>query len=181
MHSQSSASITRRALMKGAAWAAPAILAASALPLAAASHHGELTPEFAWVTACKSPGNSGKGCGPKSSYQVRVTVTNTTSETQILRFTSFTVDGVPVGLYGMHQLSGSGCGAQIPSVNTCGSTGLGVSVAPGATVDIWLVSGSTNSSGGDVLSVGWAWFAADDCAPGPSGIASGQVSGEQCA
>jgi hypothetical protein len=62
---------TRRTVVKGAAWAVPAVVVASAAPAFAASGH----IDFQQTYACKNPGAS---CATnKFGYQFTVTVTNT--------------------------------------------------------------------------------------------------------
>ncbi|WP_182252395.1 hypothetical protein [Microbacterium esteraromaticum] len=177
--------ISRRSLVKGAAWAAPAIVAAAYAPLAAASTTTvPPTPVFHFASACKNPGNSSTGCTgrPMQSYQVRVTVTNTTAETQILRFTGFRADTTNAGVAAVHTYSASAagqCAAALPRTTACGTPG-GIELAPGATLDAWIVSGSAGSSGAGLLHVDWSWHAKSTCATTSSGTSSGSPSGLSC-
>lgn len=66
------AGVTRRTVVKGAAWAVPAIAVASAMPAMAVSGYVTVTP----LSACKSPGNS---CSVYyKGYALGFTVTNNT-------------------------------------------------------------------------------------------------------
>lgn len=89
LHPAESTGISRRTLMKGAAWAVPAIALVSAAPAFAASGGGSLSLSGG---ACKLPGNS--NAAYKDGYVFKLSAENTTKAEITVTVTSVTLGGV---------------------------------------------------------------------------------------
>lgn len=90
---QSSSAVRRRTLVKGAAWAAPAVMVGSAAPAFAAS---SIPPTFTFSQACKSPGNSCESF-PKG-YEFGFLVCNLSDQAIWLYTVTYTTSGTNLGL-----------------------------------------------------------------------------------
>jgi hypothetical protein len=88
-----STGVHRRTLVKGVAWATPAVVVAQAAPAFALS---TVPPTFRFLGACKSPGQSCKSF-PKG-YQFTFEVCNNSSEDVYLYSVSYTVSGTNLTL-----------------------------------------------------------------------------------
>lgn len=137
--------LSRRALAKGAAWAAPAVAFTAAAPAFAASGTIDVTTSV--DAACKSPGNS-TVCG-KSYLFTEVLVTSRLSKSATVRFTSVTGTGLAncaTGVAGNNYLI----------VNETFPLAAGAS----KTFILQQCSGSSANLSGHVT-ITWAWVAAD--------------------
>ena len=85
--------VSRRTVVKGAAWAVPAITVASAVPAVAASGP---PPGLILGVACKNPGNS---CASRpKGYTVGATLTNTSSLDVYVYAVTYTTVGTTLNL-----------------------------------------------------------------------------------
>lgn len=145
--SEASRGISRRTLVKGTAWAVPAVAVASAAPAYAVSKLPPPPPPvFNWGAGCATVGNGKGGCnGNDKTPQVPVYASNTTSQTlqfQLMGAKFWPDNGTePANFYAPQIWTNNGtedgCG---PQVTTTGCGGyLTVTLAPGACVDLWLV------------------------------------------
>lgn len=92
-HGSDSTGVRRRAVVKGVAWATPAVVVAQAAPAFALS---TVPPTFRYIGACKSPGQSCK-VFPKG-YQFTFEVCNNSSEDIWLYSISYSVSGTNLTL-----------------------------------------------------------------------------------
>lgn len=169
-------SISRRTVVKGAAWAAPAVAIASAAPAYANSIPVPPPPSVNWGSACATIGN-GRGCsGQEKALQVPLTITNNTAD-QLLFVVegAWSANGNPTppatapapgslgsgnGFYGIGTDS-SNCVTLTPptacgSISPIASTTSKVLVPAGGTLNLWY---AFNTTDGDASSfVGKIWY-----------------------
>lgn len=145
---------SRRTVVKGAAWAVPAVVVASATPAFAASP-GELQ-----VTgnACKLPGNS------NDTYKGNVfglTATNTFNAPITITILSITLAGTDLGAIGVLQ-------------EGCGSIGNPFTVAPNTTINIAAVTANAGNSQNGTIVVSYSFTGGGG--PGGSGTTTATAS-----
>jgi hypothetical protein len=83
--------ISRRTVVRGTAWAAPAVAIATAVPAYAGASQGTL---YVSGAGCKLPGNSSDTF---KGYAFLLSAQNTTATTQIVKILSVTLDGTDLG------------------------------------------------------------------------------------
>jgi hypothetical protein len=83
--------ISRRTVVKGTAWAVPAVVIATPVPAFAGASQGTLTVSG---LGCKLPGNA---TNTFKGYAFRLTASNTTSSTYTIKITSVTLNNVDLG------------------------------------------------------------------------------------
>lgn len=178
----------RRTLVKGAAWAVPAIAVAAPAAHAATSDVVPPPPSVAWGNACATTGN-GEGCaGLEKALQVPVTIKNTTANDLIFVVKrGWSTNGsttppttAPVGTGG----NGSGhsfwsfgqnpstCGSLTPPTNCTtlttpliASTASQVLLTPGQMLTLWYQFKGTNGNASDFTGKIWyAWYDPVTCA-----------------
>lgn len=173
----------RRTIVKGAAWAVPAVVVASAAPAMAASSVPP-PPVFDFSNAYKNPGNScTTSCVPKQSYGVPVTVANPSDEDFYIKFTSYTIGTKPVGVHSVVTNPATcapvntGC-----TVGTCGTTSTNsVCIPAGAgAVTFYVTSGDYGSSPNEGQAIGWEWIRKSDCMVERDGVTTSAVSPPGC-
>jgi len=187
--------ISRRSLVKGAAWAVPIIAAAAAAPFASASG-GSTTPSFGTGRGCATVGGAGHGCaGQGKTGQVPITVTNTTGSTlyfQVLATKSWiwgnaeptawntSTSASPFSVWTDNGTQ-NGCTPKV-TATMCGGY-LSIAAAPGATLKLWVVDQSLGSSSSFQMKVQYRWVdAACTTVIATATASSGQIlSSANCA
>lgn len=146
--------LSRRTVAKGAAWAVPAV--AVAVPAAAAAASGKVPPPpvFNFYGGCATVGNGAGGCnGQQKTGQVPVTISNPASAVgpvvfQIIGVASQNSNGGgATTAFTVYTNNGTenNCGPQITTTG-CGGY-ISITLNPGQTKSIWIVSGILQSSG----------------------------------
>lgn len=129
--------VSRRTVVKGAAWAVPAITVASAVPAYASSAPIEITGVS---ISCKHPGNAGTF---EKAYHIEFTFKNTSDE------------AVTFTLPGLVSIAGSPASSQQSCVPTSGDPTAGAPLyvtVPAGTTQVWVVHYySNNSANGDII------------------------------
>jgi hypothetical protein len=159
--------ISRRTVLKGAAWSVPAIMVATQLP-AYATGTPDLTIDFPASSACKIPGNSwGEQCFNKG-YVLWAEIVNNTGQTVYLTGVSFmSVGGVTQCVAGFAE----------PLVS-CSTLQQCVSVAPGTTtVAIFSNAATDSASNTVVVNLDYNLTGCGDAGTAQSGNLSGNVVG----
>lgn len=155
--------VSRRTVVKGAAWAVPAITVASAVPAYAAS--APPPPVFDFANAWKNPGNKcTSACIPKQSYGVKVTVSNPSAQDYIIQFTSYAIDGDSIGVFGVTGTMG--CQAVSGTcAATCAAYAVNSVCIPAGTAskDLYVNSNNYGSSPQGGQAIGWRWVDASTC------------------
>ena len=160
----------RRTVAKGAAWSVPAV--AMAVPATAAAASGKVPPPpvFNFCGGCATVGNGNGGCnGAQKTGQVPVTIKNPIGASGPLVFQIVGVasqnsnGGGATTLFTVYTNNGteSNCGPQITSTG-CGGY-ISITVNPGETKNIWIVSGALQSAGAFDMSVTYRWI--EPCTP----------------
>jgi len=166
---QSGLKISRRTLVKGAAWAVPVVAVAAAAPFAAASG-GTTTPTFGAGRGCATTGVEGHGCaGKDKTGQVPIAVTNTTGSTlyfQVLATKSWiwgkaepsawntSTSNNPFSVWTDNGTENH-CTPQVIDTR-CGGY-LSIAAAPGQTLNLWIVDQSLGSSSAFQMKVQFRW------------------------
>jgi hypothetical protein len=163
-------SISRRTVTRAAAWAVPVIAVGATVPNASASVPPvPPPPDFKWASGCATTG-SGSGCAnQKKTAQVPFTISNPTAETlqfQVLGSKSWnTNDSEPANFtapFGIYTNSGTQNQCN-PVVGVAGCDGyVSVTLAPGATANLWLVGNELGNASAFWMKVRYRWIK-----PGP--------------
>lgn len=95
--------ISRRTVVKGTAWAVPAVVIATPVPAFAGASQGTLTVTG---TGCKLPGNSND---TYKGYAFRIVAANTTASTFTIKIVSVTLNNVDLGPSTVLSLPPNGC------------------------------------------------------------------------
>lgn len=167
--------ITRRTVMKGAAWAVPVVALASSVPAYAASPTPG-TPVFDWGAGCATVGNTKHGCAQMSTTpQVPFTVTTPTGKTlglQILGVKSWTQNGTepttwaaPTGVWTNNNGSQDNCSPEVSTTKTCSDPTYpgAVTVAVPGSGSYWLVGSQQGNSSAFYMSVLYQWIDTNTC------------------
>ncbi|REJ04934.1 hypothetical protein DY023_11805 [Microbacterium bovistercoris] len=175
--------VSRRTLVKGAAWAVPALAVATAAPLAAASDPTPQPPVFDVSDGCATTGN-GTGCaGGNKTPQVPFTVTNTTTDTlylQVLGSQSWIAGKPrPTSWSSARVFEDNGtqndCSPEYTETR-CGGY-ISVAVAAGETASLWLVGTQLGSAGAFHMAIEYRWVEADCTVVVPTAqVTSGLIS-----
>lgn len=189
---------SRRTVVKGAAWAVPAVALAGAAPAFAASKEPP-PPTVSWAGACATTG-SGAGCsGQSQALQVPVTIKNTTGSPLL-----FVVEGawsangnsnptVPANPpaaggagsgYGFFGIGANPytCTTLIPptdctSISPIASASSQVLVAAGDTLLLWYAFYSTGDNASSFLGKIWyTWYDPETCTEVGDGGSSQQAT-----
>lgn len=172
--------INRRTVTKGIAWSVPAVTIAGASPaFALSAPPPPPPPSFNWGGGCATTGN-GSGCaGLRKTAQVPFTVTNTTNQPlqfQVLETKSWNTNesepnawGTPFGIY-TNSGTQNECSPQVGQLGCDGY--LSVTLAAGASANLWLVDNELGNASAFWMSVKYRWIQ-----PGPPcGLIVGQAS-----
>jgi len=170
MTTESRKGISRRSLVKGAAWAVPAVAVAAAAPAFAASA-GPVLPVIDLGLACKQGNNP--ACGPqKFSYAFPITLKNTTSSPVEFQITSFTKDGIEYGVWGI-MTNRTSCTPAPVTAPRCAPAGAKNAVTVPANTPsftLWVISNDTGNNSNS--SLGLTWRVVDPTTAGCPVIAS---------
>lgn len=164
--------ITRRSLVRGAAWAVPAVVVASAAPaFAASTPPPTTTPTFTSSAGCGTTGSGGGCAGLKKAPQIPFVVKNTTGQPLYFQVTGVkswqggsapadwdTNYGTSFRLFTQNGGSTSACTPEITTVKNCGGTNsLSVLVQPGQTLSLWLVGAANGAASSFTMAVRSRW------------------------
>ncbi|MFM6848387.1 MAG: hypothetical protein ACKOVB_04695 [Terrabacter sp.] len=160
---------SRRSVVKGAAWAVPAVVVAGAAPTVAASVP-PVFPDLPSASACKLPGNSiasNYGCWNKG-YVLFVNFVNTFNTPVSVRVTGLDVAGVPDMKLVATTLT-SACSTPVTCINIPAKSQVQVAV---------FGNGSTDSANNVNVNVKYTFYAGSGCATtGTVAAVDGLVSG----
>lgn len=163
--------ISRRSLVKGAAWAVPVVAVAAAAPAFAASA-GPVLPGIDLALACKQGNNP--ACGPqKFSYAFPITLKNTTASPVEFQMTSFKKDGIEYGVWGI-LLDRKACTPAPFAAPRCAAANAKNAVTIPAntpSMTVWVISNDTGNNSNSSLTV--TWRVVDPTTAGCPEIASG--------
>ena len=149
--SETSRGISRRTLVKGTAWAVPAVAVASAAPAMALSGGG---PTLTILQACKQPGGSCEKDGfPKFGYTFVVRVDNPTNQSVYIYTNTANVPAPYLSVIDVNNLNFSYGGAQLftPPSTKGGSPGNYQEIQPG--VPLYLLVSSTDGKNSANVSI----------------------------
>ena len=147
--------ISRRSLVKGAAWALPAVAIATAAPAFAISA-GPVLPSIDLGLACKQ--GNGPACGPqKFSYAFPITLKNTTSSPVEFQITSFKKDGTERGVWGIVTSRTSCAQAPLTAPRCAAATAKNAVTIPANTssMTLWVISNDTGNNSNSSLALSW--------------------------
>lgn len=168
-HGADPAPPSRRSVVKGAAWAVPAVVVAGAAPTVAASVP-PVFPDLPQGSACKLPGNSistSYGCWNKG-YVLFVNFVNTFNTPVSVRVTGLDVSGVPDMKLIATTLT-SACNTPTTCINI---------PANGQTQVAVFGNASTDSANNVTVTVKYTFFAGSGCASaGTAAQVAGPVNG----
>jgi len=170
--------ITRRSLVRGAAWAVPAVVVATAAPaFAASTPPPTTTPTFVSSAGCGSVGGGGGCAGLKKAPQIPFVVKNTTANPLWFQVTgvkswqggtaptAWSTDfgvGKSFRLFTQNAPSKTNCAPEITSTMTCGGVAiLSVQVLPGQTLSLWLVGKEDGAASSFTMAVRSRWVDAN--------------------
>jgi hypothetical protein len=133
--------ISRRTVLKGAAWSVPAIMVATQLPAFAQTGTPDITIDFGRSTACKIPGNSWREQCFNKGYVLWARIINNTGGTAYLTGVNFmSVGGVTQCVVGF----------AVPSVS-CSTLVPCVEVGAGETIVAIYSNAATDSASNEVI------------------------------
>lgn len=150
---------SRRSVVKGAAWAVPAVMVAAAAPTVAASEP-PVFPNFATAIGCKLPGENipdSYGCWAKG-YVLFVNFENTFNYPVYIKVTDIAVTGVPD-----IQLVGAATTAACNTLTNCILVGPKTGSTNGSTQVAVYGNGSTDSASNPTVTVDYEWYTTDTC------------------
>ncbi|MBS1673012.1 MAG: hypothetical protein JSS74_03510 [Actinobacteria bacterium] len=154
--------ISRRTLVKGAAWSVPLVAVASMAPFAAASGESE-TPTFNNGLGCASTG-TGSGClNTEKTPQIPFAIKNTSSGPLVFQVTgakwwNSNQNQPDDWSTGFRLFANNGKQSSCPvEYNTTVCDAISVSVPAGETVSLWLVGTPLQSAGAFMMSVQYQW------------------------
>jgi len=177
--------VSRRTLMKGAAWAVPVLAVAATSPLAAASGNVPPAPGIDFGGGCGNTGATKKGCGGSQTLQVPLTLSNNTGRDIVFQVVSmYTCNcgtaptaagpGVYSGVRGIFKTPTFGipqndCTAvpdrPVGGTVCAGGTANGTILVPDGTTDqkYWIESAETGSSSTFSATISWRMLDAETC------------------
>lgn len=169
--------ISRRTLVRGAAWAVPVVAVAAIAPSVAASEPPPTTtPTFISSAGCGTTGNGGGCAGLVKAPQIPFVIKNTTASPlwfQVTGMKSWQMGPPPTTwdtdypnhyrLFTQSSPSSGSCQPEITTTKTCGpDTYLSVLVQPNQTLSLWLVGQAQGAASSFTMAVRSRWVY-EDC------------------
>lgn len=164
--------ISRRTLVRSAAWAVPVVALATAAPAFAISNP-TTTPTFVSSDGCGTTGNGGGCANLKKAPQIPFELKNTTAQTLWFQVTGVkiwqgatppanwsTAFGTDYRLFTQNPGSTSDCTPEVTSTLTCGDDDIvyaSVQVQPGHTLSLWLVGPAQGAASAFTMSLLSRW------------------------
>lgn len=168
--------ITRRSLVRGAAWAVPAVALASAAPaFAASTQPPTTTPTFVSSQGCGTVGGGGGCAGLKKAPQIPFVIKNTTAQPLYFQITGMkswqggaepatwsTGFGTDFRLFTQQGNSNKNCNPELTDTKVCGGVAYAsVLVQPDQTLSLWLVGKADGAASSFAMAVRSRWVDAN--------------------